>query len=268
MRIGVIGLGNVGETIYKTLKSYHKEVVGYDKYKPSESFEETIQSDIVFISLPTDLNGAHLDCSIVRETLEKLEKIGYRGLVVIRSTLSMDFLKDIEKSTLRIVVMPEFLRERFRFQDFIAPKIVVIGGREEDVKLVMKGVFYWLEEKVPVYYVDYSTAVMSKLVMNAFAATKISFANEVRRICSGFGVDPKLVMKMLVSEGRASPDYTDPNKGPFEGKCLPKDLEELMNCLDKSILLKAVKEVNDVVRKEWYKDSKALRTCYIRKGAT
>jgi hypothetical protein len=31
---------------------------------------------------------------------------------------------------------------------------------------------------------------------------------------------------------------------------LPKDLEELMNCSNKTILLRAVKEVNEAVMKE------------------
>jgi phosphoglycerate dehydrogenase-like enzyme len=35
MKIGVIGLGIVGETIYSVLKLFHGNVKGYDKYKPS-----------------------------------------------------------------------------------------------------------------------------------------------------------------------------------------------------------------------------------------
>jgi len=86
--------------------------------------------------------------------------------------------------------------------------------------------------------------------MNAFAATKISFVNEVKRICSDFDVDPKIVMKVVVCEGRMAPEYSDPTKGPFGGKCLPKDLMELIKCSNKSILLKAVMKVNEVIKKE------------------
>jgi UDPglucose 6-dehydrogenase len=127
---------------------------------------------------------------------------------------------------------------------------VVVAGKKKDVDLVMSKVFYWQEKKIPVYHVDLVTAVMTKLVMNAFAATKISFANEVRRLCEDYGVDPRVVMNILVSEGRAAPEYTDPMKGPFYGKCLPKDLEELINCSEKTILLRAVKEVNEEVKKD------------------
>ena len=255
MKIGVIGLGAVGETIYKALKFYHKKVVGYDKFKPSDTFEEVTEAELIFIALPTKQKGNRLDCSLIMGTLKKLEKRKYLGVVVIKSTLSLDFAKkEIEKLNLRIAIMPEFLHERIRLQDFVRPNLVVIAGKEEDVDLVMNRAFYWLEKNIPVFYVDCLTAVMTKLVMNAFAATKISFANEVGRICSCLEIDPKLVMRILVSDSRASPEYTDPTKGPFGGKCLPKDLEELINCSDRSILLKAVKKVNEVVKKESHKE--------------
>lgn len=242
--IGVIGLGTVGETIYSALKFYHKKVVGYDKYKPSDSFDDVAEANVIFIALPTNLKGNRLDCSIIRETLKKLEKRGYRGVVVIKSTLSLDFVKEIENFKLRIVIMPEFLHERIRLQDFVRPDLVVIAGKEEDVNLIMNEIFYWLEKDIPVFKVNYLTATMAKLVMNGFATTKISFGNEVARICSSLGIDSTQVMKILVADRRAAPEYTDPTKGPFGGKCLPKDLEELINCSDKAILLKAVKEVN------------------------
>jgi UDPglucose 6-dehydrogenase len=253
MKIGVIGLGAVGETVYRALKFYHKDVLGYDKFKPSDSFEQTIKTDIIFLALPTQEKDGRLDCSIIEDTLKKLEKIAYSGVIVIKSTLPLDFVKEIKKQRLRIIIMPEFLHERFRLQDFVRPKIVLIAGKKKDAKFVMEKAFYWLEEKIPTFITDYKTAVMAKLVMNAFAATKISFANEIGRICSCYGVDPKVVMNILVAEGRAASEYTDPTKGPFAGKCLPKDLEELANCSDKGILLKAVKEVNEAVKKEWSK---------------
>lgn len=250
MKVGIVGLGAVGETVFHALKFYHKEVLGYDKFKPSNSLEEVTQSDVIFLAVPTNPKNGRLDCSLVDEYLDDLERRKYSGVVIIKSTLSLGFVKDMEKRKLRIVTMPEFLHENARLQDFVSPKIVVVAGKKEDVDLVMNKVFYWQDRKIPVYQVDHKTAVMMKLVMNACAATKISFANEVRRLCEDYGVDPRLVMNALVSEGRAAPEYTNPMRGPYDGKCLPKDLEELMNCSNKTILLRAVKEVNEAVMKE------------------
>jgi len=250
VKIGVVGLGAVGETVFHALKFYHKEVLGYDKFKPSNTLEEVVKSNAVFLALPTNPKNGHLDCSLINEYLDELERRKYSGVVIIKSTMPLDFVKELENRKLRIVTMPEFLHENARLQDFVSPKIVVIAGKKEDVDFVMSKVFYWQDRKIPVYRVDHMTAVMMKLVMNACAATKISFANEVRRLCEDYGVDPRLVMNALVSEGRAAQEYTNPMKGPFDGRCLPKDLEELINCSNKTILLRAVKEVNEAVKKE------------------
>ncbi len=86
--------------------------------------------------------------------------------------------------------------------------------------------------------------------MNAYASTKISFANEIKRICEDVDIDPRPVMETLVLEGRAAAAYTDPMKGAFGGACLPKDLDELIHSTPKSILLKAVREVNTVIEQE------------------
>jgi UDPglucose 6-dehydrogenase len=256
MKIGVVGLGAVGGTVYSALKFYHNDVLGYDKFKPSDPFDEVAKADFLFLALPTNIKENRLDCSLLAEALEDLEKRNYSGIVVIKSTITVDFVKELGKYNLRIVNMPEFLHENARMQDFLRPKIIVISGNEEDAKIVMDKVFNWVEKQIPVFYVDYLTAAMTKLVMNAFAATKISFSNEVGRMCTRYKIDPKLVMKMVVAEGRASPEYTDPTKGPFAGKCLPKDLEEINSCLESNVLFKAVREVNEVVKKEWNEKQK------------
>jgi UDPglucose 6-dehydrogenase len=250
MKIGVIGLGAVGETVYTALKFYHKNVVGYDKYKQSDPFEELADTDALFLAVPTLGSNGRLNCLPIEENFDRLEKIKYSGVVVIKSTLSLGFVDKLNSRKLRIVFMPEFLHENARLQDFVSPRIVVISGKEEDVNFVMKNVFSWLDSKIPVFRLNHMSAAMTKLVLNACAATKISFANETRRICETHGVDAKIVMQILVAEGRAAPEYTDPTRGAFGGKCLPKDLDELINCSDKSILLKAVKETNEAVKKE------------------
>lgn len=256
MKIGVIGLGAVGGTVYSALKFYHNDVLGYDKFKPSDPFDEVAKADFLFVALPTNIKENRLDCSLIAEALEELQKRNYSGIVVIKSTITVDFVEELGKYNLRIVTMPEFLHENARLQDFVKPKLVVISGNEEDGRIVMDKVFNWLEKQIPVFYMDYLTATMTKLIMNAYAATKISFANEVGRLCTRYKIDPKLVMKMLVVEGRAASEYTDPTKGPFAGKCLPKDLEELDSCIETNVLFKAVRDVNEVVKKEWNEKQK------------
>jgi UDPglucose 6-dehydrogenase len=250
VKIGVLGLGVVGNTILTVMKFYHHNVRGYDKYKPSDSFESVCDTDLVFVAVPTNEKDGRLDCSIVRHTLDQLEKNSYRGVICIKSTIAVGFLDEVRKSNpnLRIVYMPEFLHEKNSLTEFASPDYIVMSGKEEDINILRKA-FFWVNDN-KFFHVDDRTAEVTKLVVNAFAATKISFANEIGRICKEVGADAETVMAVLRRDKRCGEEYTDPTRGPYGGKCLPKDTRELINCTNVSILLKAVEETNEKMKKE------------------
>ena len=248
MKIGVIGLGVVGNTIFHVMKFFHDHVVGYDKCKCSDSFEDVCATDFIFVAVPTGRKEGRLDCSNVRDVLERLEAHSYPGIVCIKSTVGVKFLDEARKFNLRIVYMPEFLHEETRLADFVSPDYIVMSGEEEDLS-TLRQAFFWVDDN-KFFIVDDRTAEVAKLALNAFAATKISFANEIRSICNEVGADAEKVMELLRQDKRCAKEYTDPTRGPYGGKCLPKDTRELMNCTIKSILLRAVEEVNEKIKKE------------------
>ena len=122
------------------------------------------------------------------------------------------------------------------------------SGSDEDYLEVRK-VFCWIDRRKFIK-VDDRTAEISKLTMNAFACTKVSFVNEIERICKLKGGDVEAVMEILRREGRCASDYSYPKKGAYAGKCLEKDIRELMNSLGGTILFKAVEEVNRRTKEE------------------
>jgi len=248
MRIGVIGLGAVGETVLSAMKFFHGEVRGYDEYKPRDSFEDICDTDIVFVAVPTLEKMGRLNCTIVTDTLEKLEANSYGGVVCIKSTVGVGFLDQARKFNLKVVYMPEFLHEQTRLADFVSPDYIVISGDKEDLN-TLKQAFFWISDD-KFFVVDDRTAEIVKLAMNAFAATKISFANEIKNICEEVGADAVKVMKILSQDKRCGKEYADPTRGPYGGKCLPKDTRELINSVNGCVLLKAVEEVNEKMKRE------------------
>jgi len=248
MKISVIGLGMVGETVYHAMKFYHEEVKGFDKFKDSDSFKEVCESDIIFVAVPTNEKDGRLDCSIVNDVLLDLEKIQYRGIVCIKSTLGLFFLDEVRKLNLRTVYNPEFLHENNRLADFLSPDHVIMSGNRDDIDILIEA-FPWID-KSKFFFVDDRTAELAKLAINAFAATKISFANEIQNISLETGADSSKVMEILRINKRCAPEYTNPKKGPYGGACLPKDTKELINFLFFSILLRAVEKLNDDIKKK------------------
>ena len=135
MKIGVIGLGKVGKTIYDVLMKHH-QVRGYDKYKPSDTFSDALDSEVVFIAVPTPMGEDNrLDCSIMYEVIKLIESAGYKGVVVLKSTLKVGFNEGI-KTNLRIVYNPEFLHEKNRWDEFENPPLL---EAVEQVNELIKG---------------------------------------------------------------------------------------------------------------------------------
>lgn len=249
MRIGVIGLGKVGKAVYDVLMKRH-DVRGYDKYKPSDPFSEILDCEVVFITVPTlEGEAGRLDCSIISGVLDELEKCEYKGVVAIKSTVKLDFFKEIETG-LRVVYNPEFLHEKNRWEEFENPVFVILAGSSGNIS-TLKEVYKWIpREKFEVLTLE--EAEMVKIVMNSFAATKISFWNEMRFLCEELGVDVCKIRDILRKDTkRWTDEYTDPLKGPYGGSCLPKDVREIVNFSENAILLRAVEKVNDKVKTEW-----------------
>jgi nucleotide sugar dehydrogenase len=244
MRIGIVGLGVVGRAIYKVIGLFHDEVRGYDidAEKTRNTLDELFETDAIFLCLPTSLNDrSRLDTSTVTAYLTQLQMHSYQGLVIIKSTLPLNYLKTARRYDLRILYCPEFSHEKTVIEEVIRAAYVVMSGSEEDCSEYKK-ILYWIPAE-RFQAVDDRTAEMVKLAMNAFACTKVSFVNETERICRIQGADVEKVMEMLRLDGRCAPAYSYPNKGAYEGKCLGKDIQDLINST-RSTFLEAVEKVN------------------------
>ena len=78
---------------------------------------------------------------------------------------------------------------------------------------------------VDVYFADIEEAEILKMVNNAFHAMKISFANEIGRICDNLRIDSNKIMDLVCKDKKLniSEKYLKPGFA-FGGSCLPKDL--------------------------------------------
>lgn len=245
-RIGVIGLGSVGKAVKHALTFYHP-CVGYD-ILGEYSWEDVLNTSVVFVCVPTpEGEGGRLDCSIVESVLSRLSISRYAGVVVIKSTIGIGFMDEAAARypELRLVYMPEFLRERSNFTWFVNPDRLVFSGSEEDIEEVLQ-YFAWVEEGVPLLRMTHREAELGKLAHNAFIAVKVSFTNEIEEISHEMNADPAHVMSVIWADRRVvSREHLRPGFGPYAGKCVPKDTRELINVSGSAALLRTAEDLNN-----------------------
>jgi UDPglucose 6-dehydrogenase len=246
--VGVIGLGTVGWAVINGLSPFYK-CFGYD-IEGEYDWNRIIQADVIFVCVSTPSGSDNrLDCSNITSVLESLKSEQYKGCIVIKSTLSVGYTENAKNKfpDLRLIYMPEFLREKSPFTWFEYPDRLVLSGSDQDINEALS-FFYWVED-AEILKMDYISAEIGKLAHNAFIATKISFTNEIEVICNQFDADPFDVMNVIWADRRVrSTEHLNPCLGPYAGKCVPKDTRELIEAAHSPLLLTAVEDVNQKMR--------------------
>ncbi len=125
-----------------------------------------------------------------------------------------------------LVYNPEFLREATAIKDFFAPPKIVVGTKDGRPSATMEAMNAGID--APVFNVPFREAELTKFVDNTFHAVKVSFANEIGRICNLLGISAKTISEIFLSDTKLniSPYYLRPG-GAFGGSCLPKDVRAL-----------------------------------------
>jgi len=161
-------------------------------------------------------------------------------LVVVKSTVTPGTVRGPVKAALEeasglvagrdfgLCMNPEFLRQGSAIRDTLYPDRVVIGEYDkrsgQRLADLLEG-FYG--SGIPILRMSLESAEMVKYASNTFLAMKISYANEMARICERVpGVDVSKVMAGVGLDERINPKFLNAGAG-FGGSCLPKDTKAL-----------------------------------------
>ncbi|MDQ6774580.1 MAG: UDP-glucose/GDP-mannose dehydrogenase family protein [Candidatus Dormibacteraeota bacterium] len=225
------------------------------------SYAEAIPgAAIVFIAVATP-EGARgeADLSYVEAAAATIaEHLDGPLIVVNKSTVPIgtgDVVSDVIRRTatkfpVDVVSNPEFLREGSALRDFMEPDRVVIGANNPDAADRVAALYEPLG--APILRYNLYTAEMVKYASNAYLAARISFINEIARICERVDADAKLVAEGMGLDRRIGPHYLDAGIG-YGGSCFPKDVKALAAIGEKyeyhPELLHAVMDINRDQRK-------------------
>lgn len=187
-------------------------------------------AEAVILCLPTPEGPTGSpDVSILRAAVVTLRDVLKPGAVVVtKSTVPLgtaDSMKSwIDRDDLRFVSNPEFLREGTAVHDYLHPDRVVVGSHDPAAASLIASLYAGLDTEI--ITCDPLSAEMIKYASNAFLATKLSFVNELARICDQLGGDIDAVTHGLGTDHRIAPTFLSPGPG-WGGSCFPKDVAGL-----------------------------------------
>ncbi len=149
-----------------------------------------------------------------------------------------------------VVSNPEFLKEGDAIDDFMRPDRVVIGTDSQRAADLMHQLYApFMRNHDCTMFMGIRDAEMTKYAANAMLATKISFMNEIARMCEELGVDVENVRQGIGSDSRIGYSFIYPGCG-YGGSCFPKDVKALVqmaNDIDfDAKVLRAVEERNEL----------------------
>jgi GDP-mannose 6-dehydrogenase len=196
---------------------------------------------LVCVGTPVDANGTQNLAYVERVSEEigaALKAKSSFHCVVMRSTVLPGTMQGLIVPTLEkrshkragtgfgIAYFPEFLRQGSAIRDHDEPGAMILGIEDDVTRDRLLEIYRHLPVEPRLMSIRSAEAV--KYTNNAWHALKISFANEIGRICKAFDIDSHDVMEALCADTRlnVSPAYLSPGFA-FGGSCLPKDLRAL-----------------------------------------
>jgi len=257
MKIGIVGLGIVGGTCKFGFEKLGHEVSVHDIKIPGSSIQNVMDSEIIFLCLPTpSKEDGSCDSSIVEDVVSQIHKIreetaypcGQTGvklpkpkqIIAIKSTVipgTTDFLKkkySASDGMLFYCFVPEFLRERCAISDFTENQDLCIIGTSNLGVAYDAYVFDVIKEahgNLPQKFVRLTAieAEFCKYFNNVYNATLITFANSFYEVCKKYGVNYTRVKNAMTNRKHINHFYLECNDSfrGFAGMCLPKDTKAL-----------------------------------------
>ena len=201
---------------------------------------EIAKADIVYIAVGTpSAEDGSADLRWVLSAARQIARNARKGtLVIIKSTVPVGtsdrVLAEIESvvgsdTILDVISNPEFLREGAAIDDFARPDRIVVGYRKEAAKEKMQNLYKsFTDAGHEIFFMNNRSAELTKYAANAMLATKISFMNELARLCDLVNGDIDSVRKGIGSDSRIGPKFLYAGAG-YGGSCFPKDVKALIS---------------------------------------
>ena len=257
MKVGIIGLGFVGEAVFKAHEWMGGTVcIDTDSKKNyTGTYEQLEHTDGVYVCVPSPMkSNGECDTSILDSVLVKLKTVNYKQPIISKVTAPPQAYTKWSEILPNLVYSPEFLTAANAYQDYIKSDFIVVGGttkayQREAALIIEEG----LRQPAKKHYCSLEEASLMKYTINSFLATKVSFMNEIYQVALANGIDYNNVAELIKLDKRIGTSHMrvpGVDGFGFGGMCFPKDTSAITHFagIDMPILKKVI-EQNDLVKR-------------------
>ena len=257
-RLGVCLALLIGEAGYKVIASDVREDYVYDlqnkKYNGSEPFVQELlsrstnvefttdnsivikESDIIFTLVRTpSLEDGNYDVSSVWDVVDDIKETLDKDLVIGKSFVvgcttnpgDCDEFKDaLSDYGIEVHYNPEFIAQGAIVMNLRHADMVLIGG-DGHHRSTLEDIYEKIQlgyRSPSIHCMSRTAAEITKIAVNCFLSTKISYANMVGQVMTFAGMDNeiKTVLGAIGSDSRVGNKYLNYGFG-FGGPCFPRD---------------------------------------------
>lgn len=200
--------------------------------------QQSLQNDIIFVVVRTPSTTEwKYDHTQIEEIANKLISFGKqptRKDIIINCTTFPGYCDTLQEKLKEhnyyISYNPEFIAQGTIIRDQVMCDNVLIGEADKYAGNLIVDIYKSMVESNPIYNrMSRTEAELTKLSVNCYLTTKISYANMIGDIANRLGCDADRVLGAIGTDSRIGNKYLKPGFG-FGGPCFPRDNRALAKC--------------------------------------
>ncbi len=233
VRVGIIGLGHVGQNVHQRLQGLAVDVVGYDRMSDTPYPQAELSAcdfAVVCVGTPSRADGS----ADLEQVYAAVERVPTRR-VLLRSTVPPGTTDALASRTGKEVCFsPEYVGEtKFSGTNWAAwadDLFHVLGGTPEVTRWFAARLTEIHGPEPRMLQCSAVEAEIVKYMENSYFAVKVTFVNEFYELCQRLGADWFTVREAWLADPRVERDHTAvlPRSRGYGGRCLPKDVDAIL----------------------------------------
>ena len=240
---------------------YNELLERSNNFKATTNLSDGIlHSDIIFIIVQTPNSGGErfYDHSILSSLLVRINKLKpVNKNFIIGCTVMPKYIDEVANvlcsdcTDCHLSYNPEFVAQGDIINGFKSPDIILVGTKNAALHPIMEEIYGNMCKNNPKFcFLTPLEAEITKISVNGFITTKLSYANMIADLCDNLHVNKVNVLKSIGSDSRIGNKYFRPGYS-FGGPCFPRDTRALKQVMDQNGIFSGLLE-NTTTSNEWH----------------